>query len=85
MQQPAYWLLTHWHSGSGVKAEEKLYVFLSSTALFTWIMISLKLLKMRPVFEKLNNGYYGDILKAISDNKKGDFSTIALFCLQIPI
>ena len=24
-------------------------------------------------------------LKAISDNKKGDFSTIALFCLQIPI
>ena len=34
---------------------------------------------------KINNGYYGDILKAISDNKKVDFSTIALFCLQIPI
>ena len=41
-------------------------------------MISLKLLKMRPVFEKLNNGYYGDILKAISDNEKVDFPTIAL-------
>ena len=85
MQQPAYWLLTHWHSGSGVKAEEATLCVLSSTTLFTWTMISLKLLKMRPVFEKLNNGYYGDILKVISDNKKVDFSTIALFCLQIPI
>ena len=45
--------------------------------------LSLKWLNMRPVFEKLNNGYHGDILKAISDNKKVDFSTIALFCLQI--
>ena len=56
----------------------------ASTALFTWIMnhdLS-EIVKDETSVRKTQQWLF---LKAISDNKKVDFSTIALFCLQIPI